>query len=392
MRTATAAREAHDLAEAVAEIGAALRASLGGDPHWLVLCHDSSIDKGAVTEAWRRVAPGVPVHRLTSSGGVMGDFGLLRPPALAAFAVRDPGGAYAAAAEPLDGGAGPAVARALARASAAAGRPGEAPELVLLSTVPGAEEAVLTAISEELGGGVPVAGGTAGDNAVAGEWWVGDAEQSHRDGLVISLLYTSKPPSFGISSGYLPTGVRGVVTAVRGRVVLTIDGRPAAEVYDGWTGGAIREVLLRGEGAVLGSTTMHPIGRCVARRGDDSRYLLAHPEAVYEGGALGFFAELAVGEEIELMQGSRESLITRAGRVVQSALRSAPSPLAGAITVYCAGCMLAVGERMTEVQSVLQGAIQSPWIGLFTFGEQGCPTGSEARHGNLMISVVALHE
>ena len=65
--------------------------------------------------------------------------------------------------------------------------------------------------------------------------------------------------------------------------------------------------------------------------------------------------------------------------------------VAGAMVIYCAGCMLTVRERMDEVVASLQGALgQQPFLGLFSFGEQGCFLGGENRHGNLMISVLVL--
>ena len=41
--------------------------------------------------------------------------------------------------------------------------------------------------------------------------------------------------------------------------------------------------------------------------------------------------------------------------------------------------------RYSELQAALPGI---PFLGSFTFGEQGCFPGGENRHGNLMISVL----
>jgi hypothetical protein len=63
----------------------------------------------------------------------------------------------------------------------------------------------------------------------------------------------------------------------------------------------------------------------------------------------------------------------------------------GALVVYCAGCMLTVGGRMSEVPEQLDAALNAPFLGVFTFGEQGRLGAAANRHGNLMISVVAFH-
>jgi hypothetical protein len=51
--------------------------------------------------------------------------------------------------------------------------------------------------------------------------------------------------------------------------------------------------------------------------------------------------------------------------------------------------MLAVREDMDQVAAAIDSAIgQAPFLGIFTFGEQGCFIGNNNTHGNLMISVV----
>ena len=57
--------------------------------------------------------------------------------------------------------------------------------------------------------------------------------------------------------------------------------------------------------------------------------------------------------------------------------------------IYCAGCMLTIQESMPEVAANLDQSLGGrPFIGTFTFGEQGCFREGENYHGNLMISVV----
>lgn len=52
--------------------------------------------------------------------------------------------------------------------------------------------------------------------------------------------------------------------------------------------------------------------------------------------------------------------------------------------------MLTVQPKMDEVASYVSAALNdTPFIGDFTFGEQGCFVGHENTHGNLMISIVA---
>lgn len=391
MTCATAVSSCADAAVAVREVVAALEGALGGRPTWVLLSHAVGVDAVAVQRAWAEHAPGVPAHRLTSCRSVMGDFGLTREPALGAFAVRDEGGAYGAAAESFDTDIGEPTARAIHRAMIAADRAGEAPDLVFVTTVPGTEEAVLAAIACELGTDIPVAGGTAADDALAGHWSIGDAHSTHTNGVVISVLYPSRAPTLAFSSGYVPAGVGGIVTAAEGRRIDRIDGKPAAEVYNGWTEGTVSEAIAAGGAKVLATTGLRPIGRLVDRTVGEREYVLSHPEEVHADGALSFFSQFSVGDRIELMHGTIASLITRAPRVVDGVLEGGSGRVAGALVVYCAGCMLTVGDRMSEVPAQIGAALNAPFLGVFTFGEQGRLGAAANRHGNLMISVVAFH-
>lgn len=94
------------------------------------------------------------------------------------------------------------------------------------------------------------------------------------------------------------------------------------------------------------------------------------------------------------MTGTLDSLISRAARVTEGAMKSlfwGDEDVSGVLLTYCAGCMLSVGDDMEHVarglRDVLTGA---PFLGSFTFGEQGCFAGGENRHDNVMISAVVL--
>ena len=63
------------------------------------------------------------------------------------------------------------------------------------------------------------------------------------------------------------------------------------------------------------------------------------------------------------------------------------------MVVYCAGCMMTVQQRLPEVAAELNTALGGkPYIGIFTFGEQGCLLDGHPAHGNLMISSLVFAE
>ena len=55
----------------------------------------------------------------------------------------------------------------------------------------------------------------------------------------------------------------------------------------------------------------------------------------------------------------------------------------------CAGCMMAVQNEMEEVVRQFREALGGqPFLGLHTFGEQGCALLGENTHANLMMSII----
>jgi hypothetical protein len=60
--------------------------------------------------------------------------------------------------------------------------------------------------------------------------------------------------------------------------------------------------------------------------------------------------------------------------------------------VYCGGCRMAVGDEMSGVVSEVANSFGPvPFLGCFTFGEQGSVLQRNV-HGNLMISAVVFGE
>ena len=119
-------------------------------------------------------------------------------------------------------------------------------------------------------------------------------------------------------------------------------------------------------------------------------FVLSHPAMVGPDGDLTLFTDIAVGDQVMLMRGSPESLVKRAAAVVDDACGAggwARGETEGGLVIYCGGCMLHVRDRMGEVAEQIGKAMHgAPFLGAFTFGEQGAIVDSSNRHGNLMVS------
>jgi hypothetical protein len=394
MRVATAFSLERDTTTALSQAFKELVESLGGEPTWVLVEATVLHDVPTLQAELRRLAPAAAVHGSTSCVGVMTHRGFHTEEGLALglLGLRDEDGAFGVSGASLGDDAKQAGSTAIRGAIARASRAGEVPSMIWLSSSPGREEEVIAGIEAVVGHGVPIVGGSAADNTVAGNWQLFTKDERGADLVVLTALFPSTAVASTFQSGYSPGPHRGRVTRANGRTINEIDGRPAAAVYDEWAGGILGDQVSGGN--VLSKTTLAPLGRQIGAVMGVPYFCLAHPDSVTPEGGLSLFARITEGDELILMQGTTEGLQERAGRVAQAALEQAgwqASRVAGALVIFCAGCMLTVREQMDAVVDSLKRALPGvPFLGSFTFGEQGCLTGGENRHGNLMISVTLL--
>lgn len=376
--------------DAAAHVFSALLSGETRAPDFVALHGSAANDPRAIQSAATQAGV-TTVHGGTSCRGVMANGAVdIDGRALGAFAIWDAEGDYGAAAAAFEGAPRRVAADAMRRALLQAGRPGEAPDLVWLSVAPGCEEAVLSGIEDVVGPSTPIIGGSVADDDISGAWGCYDRTTACGDGLVVSALFPSRPISWAYQSGYAPSGRLGVATRVEGRRVIEIDGRPAFDVYQAASNGAIAPPTADGPTTILSESTFHPIGREVDSVAEIPFYLLAHPAVANPDGSIALFADVDQGEELFLMSGSETSLVSRAGRVAALSAKRAnftPGEIAGALIIYCAGCMLSVENQMSLVASEVNAAVGgAPSLGIFTFGEQGPVELNKNHHGNLMIS------
>ena len=392
MKTASSFNTSSDTIVAVKHAYADLVKRLGGPPTWMAV-HGTYQHSGEVlTEALQLLAPNVPFQGGTICQGVLteGGFHSEDGVSLGLFGIRDPEGTYGVGySEPapysrLTG------YNAIKDALQNAGK-NIAPSLVWVTCAPGDEEGIIAGIEEGLAGAyTPIIGGSSADNTVEGNWYQITNDQVLQNGVVVTALYPSTPVRYAFDNSYNPTSRKGIITKVSGRTIFEINHRPAAEVYNEWTGGAITDYLDGGN--ILAASTLHPLGRAFMWTRGSTFYQLTHPNAVLENRALSLFTKAESGEEIVLMKGSTNDLVNRVDRVTSKALAGISAPdkrIAGALVVYCAGCMLAIQDDMDEVsRKFCESLGGQPFLGLHTFGEQGCAVPGENTHANLMMSTI----
>lgn len=389
----------HLTGEALAELTAGLD-DARPDFAWLFYSaiHDDTLISGFLRDR----LPGVPVIGGTSSQGLVSMNGLSTEGPIGLLAVYDPDGRYGAASAPA--GADPAATaeRLLTEALAAADAEGELPELIFTYLSPGVEEQAIAGFQRLVGDRCPIIGGTAIDDGVHGHWRALGPGGCGQDTIAVAVLFPSGGIAFSFQGGYEPTGATGIITEVlvdgevtdgpvRSHQIVSIDGRSAAEVYGEWRGRATVSGLSMEDRVVVEQTVRSPFGIVLGAAADISYYRLVQPGEVSPEGYVSTFAAVSPGERLCMMRGSVDGLVRRAGTVVGSAKTDLQTgDIAGGLVIYCAGCRLAVGDRIDEVVSTIQrGFAGRPFLSLFGGGEQG-PILGHVIHSNLMISAIVL--
>lgn len=391
MKIASAHSLSASTADAARDLAETMAAALGDAPQLLVLYGTQNHAVPELVSTLKARLPGVQIIGGTSCGGVMTEAGFHGGPAgaVGALGFHDPEGAYGVGACDLAQGARAAGAEAMTRALAAAGRDFETPTLVWCCQPPGQEEDVLDGVQSVIGRATPIIGGSSADEAIAGAWREFSTDGVLCGHVVVAALFPTVQHGAAFQSGYAPSGLTGVITRAQNRQILEIDGRPAAEVYCGWTDGGVDA---SDHGAILAKSTPTPLGRVAADVLGVPMFVLSHPALIGVGGDLSLFTDIGEGDQVHMMRGSPDSLVKRAGLVVEDACAMGGwgrGATLGGLVIYCGGCMLHVRDRMDEVADLVRAAIpDTPFLGAFTFGEQGPIVDNCNRHGNLMVSAL----
>jgi hypothetical protein len=387
-RLASFVETSADTELAIARIVSQARASIS--PSALFVYFGKSHAEQVILDQLRAAFPRAPIIGATSSGGVLAPSHVPHPADIGVLAISDPLADIGVGARQIGLNATAAARGALEDAMKSCGCQGELPSAVIVHQPPGAEESIIDGLRSVLGDRCPIIGGSAADDAVTGDWRVVSSAGFGPDFVAVMTVFTRASVSTAFQSGYAPTGKSGIVTSGEGRRLRSIDGRPAAEVYDEWTGGGIREAALNG-GSVLAASALSPIGLPVRQVGSVVQHKLLHPAFVQADGSMEIFANIAEGQMIELMEGSPESLARRAGRVLSDARAALiePSSFCGGLLFYCGGCSMSLGDKMQMLVDELDpAAMGEPFLGALTFGEQGMIS-DVCTHGNLMVSALA---
>jgi len=387
---------------AAEEIANTLKNRLTEEPDFIFLFATVDYDVNKLINEIKKRLPNTKIYGGTSCLAVLTPDGYIKGEAgsVAALGVKSKDITFGVGYASLDNmTAREAGRKAILNAIANAGNPSGKPKIIFMTAAPGQEEEIIAGIEEVVGSDVPIFGGSSGDNDISGKWKQFANDKVLSNGVALAVMYTDLTIGYAYEAGYIITKYRGTITRGEGRVIYEIDGRPAAEVYNEWTNGLISEELEKG-GRVWGiieKATFYPIAKVLTTKEGKLFYLAMHPLAVNATDkSISVFANVNTGDKVALMIGDWEILLNRfytTPRLAMATFDIERNEPIFAIYTFCAGTMLVIPEDEREKMSLLiKEAIGEnvPFVGTFTFGEQGHVPEIGNLHGNLVNSIVMI--
>lgn len=272
---------------------------------------------------------------------------------------------------------------------------GQKPAIVFMTAAPGKEEKIIQGIEQVIGDEVPIFGGSSGDNEIIGKWKQFANTQVYKNGVALAVAFTDLKVAYAYEAGYPVTEETGTVTRAEGRIIYEINERPAAQVYNEWTGGVFSEQIEKGGKVwgILTEATLYPIAKVLQIPGKEPFHLAVHPLSIHPDLSLEVFADVKDGDEIALLHGNWEILLNRFKTTPEKAMKRFRIKKGGgifALYTFCGGTLLAIPENeRSKMPLLLKNTIgNTPFIGNFTFGEQGFIPDIGNQHGNLVNSIV----
>lgn len=342
-------------------------------------------DQEQLLKAISAELPGVPLVGNTSFTGVITQDGFISSDEgfVGIMALSDKDLKVGVAAMAKEGDARATGHKVAEKALAAAGT-NKAPAFFYMVAPPGEEEYYLKGISEVIGR-VPFFGGSAADNAIAGEWLLFSDEIVTADGVAVAFFYTDKAFANMFTGAYKETANAGIITKIDGdRTLMEINGIPAIDQYRQWTGASAEDTT---GGNLLAYTICKPLG-VKDRLGD--LIAVRHPMNGNDDGSMNIGNNLAVGTAIIQLEATVDEIIASVGKTLEELKEKIHGEIAGLHLVHCGGRRAGIDSRIDEVTAQIKKTIGDiPFITEFTFGEYGYEDDGNNTCGGLMLSFTA---
>lgn len=254
-----------------------------------------------------------------------------------------------------------------------------APVAFAMFASPAEEEYYLKGIQDVVGE-IPMFGGSAADDAVAGDWKIFCEDKTFGDGCAVAFFYTTKDIKNVFTGAYEETDKVGIVTKVENdRKICEIDHVPALKKFAEWNGLNAddlmgQNLLVASIPCALGVKTLQ--GDLTAVR----HPMIGNPDYSFNVGA-----KVAPKTAIIQLKNDVDGLINGAVQTIKDVKKDFDP--AALFLVHCGGRKLHIGDRVDEDFVAIKNACGNvPFIVAFTFGEYGQMNHSGATICGLSLS------
>ena len=266
-----------------------------------------------------------------------------------------------------------------------------APAYFYMVASPKQEEEYLMGIQDVIGR-VPMFGGSAADDSVAGNWKIICNDKIIDDGVAVAFFYTDNEIATSFTGAYKETSNMGLITEVKDhRTLVSIDGVSALRKYGHWIN--VSPNTLIGDNLLMASImkplgVKDPLGNLTVIRhpmfGNDMGTKTTADDTILLGN------KIVAGTAIIQCEASVDDLINSTGETIKDVKRKLYTSPAAYICIHCAGRKFGIGNRIDEVHKQLVKETKGvPFITAFTFGEYGYDEHSANICGGLMLSFTA---
>jgi hypothetical protein len=255
--------------------------------------------------------------------------------------------------------------------------------LILSDALGGDQQEVIRGAYSELGAGVPLVGGCAGDDFKMAQTYQFHGERVLRDAVVGAAVASDAPLGIGVRHGWQRMGEPLLVTGSHGNKVLELDDRPALDVYLERHNAPER---VRTDAAAFNEFAItRPLG--LSRRSTEEGVRLV-AGADFEERSLSMIAAVPQGGLAWFMEGDITSVLDATEEACRSAVDALDGgePL-GLLAFDCAARRGVLGDEGIgrEVERIAAHAGGAPVAGFYSYGEVARTTGVAGFHNQTLV-------
>jgi len=235
------------------------------------------------------------------------------------------------------------------------------------------EESVLAALVQ-LGSGVRVSGGTAGDDLKLERTFVFCDDTVAQDSVAMCFWASKTMPATTLRHGHEPLSPLLTFTKVKNNVLCEVDGRPAWDVWKEHVRDSVKALLGLDVDTVSDTTDVFRIlgGYEAGLLVGENDYKMRSPLSKNDDGSLNFTCSIYEGSKFRIMKTSEDALIRSAGAAAKHALLGASGQrVAGVLTFDCAARLMILGDEFRRSVGSIRDQIGpgTPLLGFEAYGE-----------------------